>query len=325
MLNLLMRSAFAGNLVRNAEGVAGGASATPAAPAGLAASAALAGGTPAAAPVTPSPVAASADGNSAVNDAWYASLPPATQSAITAKGWNALAKEDAFTTVLDSYMNLEKLFGADKAGRTVTLPKDDAPPEEKMEFFKKIGVPEKADDYGFSALKDVPPEVQQTLGEAQGWMHKAGVPKMVAENLIKEVVAAEVAKAEAWVNESQKELNALSVELGAEFENRMEVGRRAARAAGLDQGAINSIEKAIGTKAMLKMFMAFGETMSEAAPPAPGNAGAQFTETAESARTQIQGLFADKDFMANYLSPNPKIREQAIAKMERLQKIANGG
>jgi hypothetical protein len=88
---------------------------------------------------------------------------------------------------------------------------------------------------------------------------------------------------------------------------------------------MNRVEKAIGTKSMLKMFMAFGETMREASPPEPGNGGAAFTETAESARTQIQGLFADKDFMANYLSPNPKIREQAIAKMERLQKIANGG
>lgn len=323
MLNSLMRSAFAGNLVRNAEGAAGGAGTTPAAPpAGLAAAAALAGaGTtpPAAAP-------AAAPTASEGGDPWYAALPSQYQTAITAKGWNALAsKDEAFTAVLDSYTNLEKLFSADKAGRTVTLPKDDASPEERMEFFKKIGVPEKAEDYGFDKMAELPEAVRGTLSEAQTWMHKAGVPKMVAENLMKEVVAAEVAKAEAWVAESQKQLNALSVEMGAEFENKMEIGRRAARAAGLDANAMNSIEKAIGTQAMLKMFMAFGESMTEAAPPAPGNGGAAFTETVESARTQIQGLFADKDFMANYLSPNPRIREQAIAKMERLQKIVNGG
>lgn len=326
MHNLLMRSAFAGNLVRNAEGVAGGASAAPtAAPVGLAASAALAAPAPAAAPAAAPATAPAAAPAGDAEAAWYATLPAPAQSAITAKGWNALPKEEAFSTVLDSYLNLEKLMGADKAGRTVTLPKDDASPEERMEFFKKIGVPDKAEDYGFDKLPDLPPEIQSTLAEAQNWMHKAGVPKMVGDNLMKEVVAAEAAKAEAWAAESQKELNALSLEMGAEFDNKMEIGRRAARAAGLDQNAISSIERAIGTKSLLKMFMAFGETMTEASAPAPGNSGAQFTETAESINTQIQQLFNDNQFMANYTSPNPKIREGAIAKMERLYKLKAGG
>ena len=93
----------------------------------------------------------------------------------------------------------------------------------------------------------------------------------------------------------------------------------------MDADAALKIEQAIGTKAMMKLFMGYGDNIREAEPPAPGNAGGQFQQTTEGAKSEIANLFQDKDFMANYLSPNPRVRETAIAKMERLQKIAAGG
>lgn len=320
-----------GNLVRNAEGVGGGASA-PAAPApspGTLAGASALAGSPA--PVTPvvttpnNPSAATAPAAGDGEAPWYSGLPSTFQTALQAKGWNGLSKDEALTTVLDSYVNLEKLIGADKAGRTVTIPKEDATPEERADFFKKIGTPEKPEDYGFSAIKDIPDSVRSSLEDAQKWMHKAGVPKMVGENLMREVAAAEVAKAAEWSAHSQAEMNALAVELGADFDNKKEMAQRAFRAAGLDADAALKIEQAIGTKAMMKLFMGYGDNIREAEPPAPGNAGGQFQQTTEGAKSEIANLFQDKDFMANYLSPNPRVRETAIAKMERLQKIAAGG
>ncbi len=321
-----------GNLVRNAEGLGGGASTTaPVNPGTLAGAAALAAAP--VAPVTAAPLTTTtttsppaAPASSGQDEApWYAGLPSTFQTALQAKGWNGLSKDEALTTVLDSYVNLEKLIGADKAGRTVTLPKEDASPEERAEFFKKIGTPDKAEDYGFAEIKDLPDSVRPALEEAQKWMHKAGVPKMVGANLMREVAAAEAAKAEAWSTQSQADMNALALELGAEFDAKKEVAQRAFRAAGLDATSALKIEQAIGTKAMMKLFMGYGDNLREAVPPDPGNGGGQFEQSQEGAKTEIAGLFQDKDFMANYLSPNPKVREIAIAKMERLQKIVAGG
>lgn len=313
-----------GNLVRNADGVGGGASAAltaaPApAPSVLAGAAALADPTPAAAPTAAPALPGSGE------EPWYSSMPSNFQTALQAKGWNGLSKDEALTQVLDSYVNLEKLIGADKAGRTVTLPKDDATPEERLEFFKKLGTPEKPEEYGFADIKDLPDTVKPLLTEAQDWMHKAGLPKQMGANLLAEVAKAEVAKAEAWNQQSQSDMNALSLEMGAEFDNKIELARRATRAAGIDQASMLKMEQALGTKQMLKMMMTFGDNLREAEAPAVGNGGAQFQQSSEAAKSEIAGLFQDKDFMANYLSPNMAVRKGAIDKMERLQKIANGG
>jgi|DEB0MinimDraft_6_1074348.scaffolds.fasta_scaffold01677_9 hypothetical protein len=68
---------------------------------------------------------------------------PATREWAEAKG----LRNAPIDAALSSYHNLEKLMGADKAGRTVVLPGDDATPEQRAEFFNKLGRPEAPDKY----------------------------------------------------------------------------------------------------------------------------------------------------------------------------------
>jgi hypothetical protein len=76
---------------------------------------------------------------------------PTTKAWAEAKG----LQNGSIENVLGSYHNLEKMVGADKAGRTITLLGDDATPEQKNEFYTKLGRPEAATDYSMKLPEGV--------------------------------------------------------------------------------------------------------------------------------------------------------------------------
>jgi hypothetical protein len=89
------------------------------------------------------PPASEPPAQSASNDAWYATLVQNDDI----KNWAANKNFKDAGAALESSYNLEKLIGFEKAGRTLVLPKDDAPVEEQRAFWQKLGAPEKAEDY----------------------------------------------------------------------------------------------------------------------------------------------------------------------------------
>jgi len=311
---MLRSMTFMGNLVRNAEGAAGGAAPAPApAPAlapVMAGAAALA--------KEPAPAAAAAPAPAAPAPAdkpWWDALPENLKTTAAAKQW----KDPA--AAVESYVNLEKIMGADKANRTVMLPKDDASPEELAGFYKALGVPEAADKYEIKVPEGMSPEI---IDEAKGWMHQANVPSKLAQQLVDAVAKSEAAKMEQWAKQSKAEMNDLAVEWGSKFEDNAEVARRAFRAAGLTPEQSERIEMVVGTKTFMQMFHKFGMNMSEAAAPAPGQGGGQFVMNKAEAQRKADMLRASPDFQARYLSPNNLIRQQAISELEELTKITAG-
>jgi hypothetical protein len=270
-----------------------------------------------AAPATPAPAAPAAKDN------WWEALPADVKPTITAKGWDKLSSSEAIEATLSSYVNLEKLMGADKAGRTVVLPKENATPEEFAEFTKALGVPESADKYTLTAPKGLNEEV---VGEAKSWMHEAGVPPILAQRLVDAVAKSEAAKLEAWEAQSQKEMQDLAAEWGTKFDDNAEIGRRAAKAAGLTPEQFTKIEMAVGTKNFMNIFMKFGLSMVEAPAPNPANnsTGGQFVMNKAEAQQKANNLRNNPDFQARYLSPNIGVRQQAISELEELMKAAAG-
>lgn len=332
----LLRSVlFTGNLVRNADtGAAGGAppAAPPAAPATppappaggapvLPAAARLGGsGTPAAPPATPPAVPG-------VQQApWYADLPPELHQTVQAKGWGG--PKDA----IESYVSLERVFGADKAGNTIVKLRPDATPEEKAAFWSQLGTPADPTGYDFKDVAGLNMLPQEHVDAARSWLHKAGVPADMAKGILAEVAAAEKAKGDAWASESERAWNEVMVSYGAEADTNIELAIRATKAYGLDTQTLDAMMRsggagAKGVSILAKMLVDLGKMQTEAPTPetlggvAPG--GAQgFTVSVEQAKAKIAALNADPAFQSRYLSPNPAIRKGAIEEMENWQKRA---
>jgi hypothetical protein len=251
-------------------------------------------------------------------------VPETHLKAVQAKGWKSVGD------VLESYASLEKLAGLEKGddlaqGRVLIRPKPDAKPEEIAEFFGKAVtglVPKEAKDYGITAPEGVDPA---PFDQAAELFRSAELPKPYADKLIAAVGAAEKAKVEQFQVDSAAEVSALQGEWGDNFDKNLELGRRAAKAAGLDGDALNRIELAVGTGTMLKAMAEFGKQYAEFEAPKPGQQGkpSQFAESIESAKTKIDNLNKDAEFQARYLSPNPAVRQKAIDEMEALLKVAH--
>lgn len=226
--------------------------------------------------------AAAANATASNAAAWY---PEPAKDYVANKGWKAPA--DAIT----AYQSLETLFGADKAGRTLVLPKDDKDTEGMKAFRAKLGVPESADKYELPVPSGQ--EGDNLTKVASTWFHEAGIPKAAAqaittkwnahiEQLIKD-------GEKAAQTESHAQLEKLKGEWGAEFDQKAEYARRFLKAAGWDDTKMKRYEEAFGTAAMLKDFFQWGSKVGEPGF-ATGNGGGGFTPSKEAIQTKIKAL-----------------------------------
>lgn len=315
-----LRSVFTGNLVRAPDtGAGAGADPAPASSALNVAPPAGAGAASLAAGLTPATTAGTTQATPPVSEKpWYSDLPEAYHPTITAKGWKSP------NDVLESYVNLEKLFGADRAGNTLTKPKADATPEEKAAFYRQLGVPEKPEGYEIGKVQGfdrLPPALQ---AEARTWLHGANVPPDVAANLTEQMIKANDAKLAEFSKRAEMDLNRLALEFGPEADNKFEMGRRAVRSLGLSEGDLAGMEMAVGTEKLMRMFIRYGENTREAGTPDPSQGGAPsntFQPSRADAQAAISRLKADPDFQSRYLSPNPAVRNAAIEEMEKWHKM----
>lgn len=237
----------------------------------------VAGSTTSTAPAQVDPAAAAAANAAAAaaNAPWY---PAEAKDYVTNKGWKNPAE------AIGSYQALESLYGADKAGRTVILPKDDKDLEGLKNFRAKLGVPESADKYELPA----PPGEGGTnlIKEASAWFHKAGIPKAAAQQVtqqwndhIAKLVKDGELKAQV---ESQAQLESLKTEWGQEFEVKAEYARRFLKAAGWDDQKMALYESTFGTATMLKDFFLWGSKVGE-----PGFASGNEKPNFAPAKSQI--------------------------------------
>jgi hypothetical protein len=229
------------------------------------------------------------------------------------KGWKT--GDDA----IGSYVNLEKLVGADKAGRTVVLPKDENDAEGRKAFHAKLGVPETADKYELPLPEGDDGAFSKTASE---WFHQAGIPKTAAQAIAtkwNEHFAGLVKAGEdADKAESEKQLGALKTEWAADYEKNAELSRRGLKAygekAGLDEHDLKALELSIGTAKMLKMFHALGQSTQES-DFAQGDQQT-FNMTPAQARAKVEEIRAKR--IKNEISEKDFLNE-----MDRLGPIAN--
>lgn len=218
-----------------------------------------------------------------------------------------------------SYQNLEKLLGADRAGRTVVLPGENATPEEKAAFYEKLGRPASPADYGIKPGEGGDPKALEPFLNK---FHELGLSKAQAEELTK--FTGELAKQQQTQTAAQKATafqaddQSLRTEWGAAYDQNVMAARASVQALGLDSATIDKISDALGHKATMELFAKIGSKTGESdfVTGDPGNFRGAMTPA--QAKAQIKELQSDREFVKQYTSGNADAR----AKMAQLHQWA---
>jgi len=230
---------------------------------------------------TPTPAAGTSN--------WYDSIQD-TQI----KEWASVKGLKSPEAAAQTAWHLEKLLGADKAGRGVIWPKDETDVDGWSGIYNKLGRPESPDGYGLSVEEG---QDDSFLKAITPKMHELGLTKKQAQGLAdvnnqflakhNEAIESE------WAEKSNEQFAALQKEWGNDFERNAEMAKRALNYAGLtkDQGV--ALERALGVDVASKMLSFFGANYVEHASPGHFNTGGDNTA---SARARISDLKQDADF-----------------------------
>lgn len=269
---------------------------------------------PAAAPAAPATPAAPAEGSQAAGN-WYSGADELTTGYIQNKGWQ---------TPLDaikSYQNLEKVLGADRAGRTVVMPGDNATPEERNAFFEKLGRP--TDPAGYNLQVPEGFGDKEFAGEAGKWFHELGLSKAQGEQLVSrwnEYVGNRVGADQAIAQQTyEQDQSKLTQEWGAAYAQNLAAAQTAARNLGLEAETIDKLQAALGHYGTMNLLSKIGSKTTEA-PFVSGDGSNGFGDamTPAQAKAEIKALMSDREFFKQYTAKNA----DAVSKMERLHRFA---
>lgn len=268
---------------------------------------------PAAASAAPAAAAPAAGSAPAVG--WLGQTDELTTGYVQNKGWQSAG--DA----VKSYQNLEKLLGADRAGNTFVLPKENATPEELSAHYNRLGRPVDASGYKI----DVPEGSNADFAKlASGKFHELGLSQKQGESLAawwnESAGAGAAATAAAKVQQFQADDQTLRQDWGQAFAQNLSHAQNAARGLGLDEGTINKMADALGHKGTMQLLQKIGSGMGEATFVS-GDSDRSFGNamTPAQAKSEIKRLTQDKSFIARYTSRD----SAALAEMSRLHGFAH--
>ena len=215
----------------------------------------------------------------------------------------------------DGYRNLEKLLGGEK----LPMPKGDDDADGWNRVFDKLGRPQAADAYKIPTMGD---GQEQFVKDVQGKFHELGLTEKqgnalaewyhgVQKGMVDSSMAGSAQKAEA-------DLSALKQEWGGAYDENIELGRRAAREYGMDEGKLTKIEQALGTGEMLKLFAQIGRSQGEASFNKGDGGGGSFGMTPAAAQARIAELKGDRAWTQKYVAGDAEAR----AEFARLHQLA---
>jgi len=247
--------------------------------------------------------------------AWLPGVDEVTAGYVANKGWTEPRQ------VLDSYVNLEKLLGADRAGNTVILPKDGASAEEMASFYNKLGRPADPSGYKIEVPEGAPKEFATAAAQK---LHELGISKAAGEKLAEwwngQAKGSQEQHQQAQLQAFQQDDQALKQEWGAAFTQNLTAAQAAVRGLGVTPEQIDQMQKSMGHKATMEFFQKIGSKMGEA-DFVSGNRSEPFGAalTPSQANAKIASLKGDKEFVARYLKKD----SAAVAELTRLIAMAN--
>lgn len=185
-------------------------------------------------------------------------------------GWGAVSDDDfsyidkkGFKTpqdLLKSYRELERAYSS-----KVSIPKD-GDKEGFSKLYMKLGMPQDKDSFEIDFLDE-----DKEIGEQfKVICLENNILPQSAQAMYKWFVDfrtdMEKKSAQKWAENSSKELCEMKQEWGKDANRNMELVRRGIRVFSDDTDVIENMEKALGTKQMMKAFMNVGQALSEDNP-----------------------------------------------------------
>lgn len=251
----------------------------------------------------------------AANTPWYGQITPEVKSWVDGKAY----KDPQ--AALSAHMSLEKVMGA-PADQILRLPK----PEDAAGWdvvWSRLGRPEAADKYELPVPEGDDGSFAKQVAPL---LFANGVPKAMAQKLAAGMndLSASMIKTqhEQAQAKAAADLAALKNEWGQDFDKRAEFGRRALREigtpAGLNDADLGTLEAALGTSKMLKLFAGLGEA-SATAKFSGSQDGGGFQMTKSQAAAKITQLRQDPDWVKAYAGGD----RNKISEFTRLNEIAN--
>lgn len=239
---------------------------------------------------------------------WAKGADELTSGYIQNKGWDNPLK------AVESYRNLEKLLGADKAGNAVIIPKAEADAKEWNAVFDRLGRPSAPDGYKVQMPEGGDPEFHKA---SLGKFHELGLTQKQGETLMgwyNQTVQDQMQKMEAQrVEAFNAEEAQIKQEWGAAYTQNLAAAQSAARGLGLNADTIDALSSAMGHKATMNLLAQIGSKLGED-KFVSGDLNTSFGNamTPAQAKSQIQSLMSDKDFTAKYLKGDADAKARMV-------------
>jgi len=251
---------------------------------------------------------------------WTEGMDEGTVAYLGNKGWTGAGD------VVEGYRNLEKLYGADKAGNTVAIPQDKTDKSAMDVFYNKLGRPVEAKGYTFQVGDS---SEDKALSEwSRNTFHELGLTldqgNAVADQFSAFTLATKEAGDKAYTEELQGEGVELQKVWGARHEANVALAQRAANQFGIDRDTVNTMQSVMGYSKVMQVLADIGTALGEDdAEGGSGGGGSDFNAlTPAQAQAQIVELNGDKAYgqaSNDRMHPGHKA---AVARMSRLMSFA---
>lgn len=249
----------------------------------------------AAPPGTPAPAADPPATPPATN--WYDSYTPEDRGWAENRGLLNMTAEQALASSIKGHQNAEKSLGV-PAERRLDLPADQNADGAMDPIYTKLGRPDAATDYKFSAAEADGADAD-AVKFIQDALYKAGVSATNADTFFTAMKAwiqgnVDTDKNEAGIARTAAEHD-LQREWGSTHEANTALAKAAAAKQGVDAEAFEKIVGALGYPETMKLFQGIGKGFGEDAFIGGDGPGAA-AQTPEGATAEITELMKDKGF-----------------------------
>ena len=225
-----------------------------------------------------------------------------------------------------SYQNLEKLTGVPPE-QIIKLPKGDDPVAWN-DVWTRLGRPAKAEDYKIPLPEGDKGEFAK---EAAKWFHDAGLTQAGATKLATKWNEHQAAQQKAYTEgiaaRDVKEVGELKAEWATDYDKHAAIVDKAAETFGMTLEQLGALKQVMGPKAAMNFMRNIGSKLGIEDPNfVKGDGPTGFNNMSpQQAQEEMTRLRKDKLFAQEFNSPDPRVKSEARAKMNRLAIIAAPG